>query len=282
MRPRSLWASLLLCLPLVLPICAAPRAAGQPDPPIGPIENLRARLAALERLIGPVRSLEGELRDGSLVAVVRKTRVDYVERAALRESLRFEVVRTALTESVSKADPDSIGTLGDEAFVSSAASALEREIVAESNAHRETISRDRARIEERIRQLREELARLEGGARPQAPPVPEDLTARKRAMGEELNRVRTEGRWSPDHHYQVGVFLGNARTSAGLDAIEVLIRGYAACYATKNADNDRVQQATKAGRYPTPGDRIGALGEVGRAFNHCIDAAFARWKGGPR
>ena len=101
-------------------------------------------------------------------------------------------------------------------------------------------------------------------------------------MGEELNRVRTEGRWSPDHHYQVGTFLGNAKTSAGLDAIDILIRDYSACYARKNTDTAAIQEAAKAGRYPTPGDRIGALDSVGGVFNQCIDAALTRWKGAPR
>jgi hypothetical protein len=119
-------------------------------------------------------------------------------------------------------------------------------------------------------------------AAPQAPAAPEDLAARKKAMGEELNRVRMEGRWSPDHHMQVGTFLVNARTSAGLDAIDILIRDYAACYARKNTDTDAIQEAAKAGRYPTPGDRIGALDKVAAVFNQCIDAALTTWKGGPR
>jgi hypothetical protein len=119
-------------------------------------------------------------------------------------------------------------------------------------------------------------------AAPSAPAAPEDVSARRRAMGEELNRVRLEGRWSPDHHYQVGMHLGNTRTSAGLDAIEVLIRDYSACYATKNTDTARIQEAAKAGRYPTSGDRIGALDKVAGVFNQCIDAALTRWKGGPR
>jgi hypothetical protein len=451
---------------------------------------LRARLANLESLVGPVRDLERELRDGTVVAVVRKTRVDYVEPAVLREGLRFDLVRAALKEGGSKADPDSIGKAGDEAHISSAVAALERDIIAESNAYLAKVVHDREWIEERIRQLREELERLDEGpdrqggaagpppgvqgrfepasqrvcpsplfgkvlyggsgprcvgddvtlfrgsvfglqdewvcakctpncffawdavasrlicvvtrvpprppaariispsgswrpasggaasititgggpgygltgtdghyknqgtisgdgvtfegslkdlpgfccgregymwleaidantfrarsvwwtpgqgskekpqltfgwdtwkrgaagaaAAPSAPAAPEDVSARRRAMGEELNRVRLEGRWSPDHHYQVGMHLGNTRTSAGLDAIEVLIRDYSACYATKNTDTARIQEAAKAGRYPTSGDRIGALDKVAGVFNQCIDAALTRWKGGPR
>jgi len=489
MRSRSLWPSVVLCLLIMLPLCGARLAAAQAEPPMGPIENLRARLASLEALIGPMRSLERQLRDGALVAVVRQTRVDYVEPAALRESLRLEVVRSLLKEGGGKEDPDSLGKAGDEAYIGSAVAALERDIAAESNAHLGKVARDMAWVEDRIRQLREELERLEAASRqqgsgagapvgtqgrwepasqrvcpsplfgkllwsgstprcvsddhtlfpgwrfgekdefvcakctpncffvettggrlicvvtgapaapgarasvdlsgtwrperpgpatitltgdpsgydwigtdgrykhqgairgdgeklegalkdvpgfccgregytwievvdantfrersvwwtpgqgsrekpqltfgwntwkrgaggaaaaPTAPAAPEDLSAQKKALGDELNRVRLEGRWTADHHSQVGTFVGNAKTSAALDATERLMREYAACYATKNADTANIQEAARAGRYPTPGDRIGELDNVGAAFNGCMAAALSRWKGGAR
>jgi hypothetical protein len=105
---------------------------------------------------------------------------------------------------------------------------------------------------------------------------PEDLSARKKALSQELERLRLAGRWSPDHHYQVGVWLGNASTSAQLDAIEILINDYAACYERSNTERDRIGEAARAGRYRTPGERIGALDAVSRALNACIDAAKAR------
>ena len=105
---------------------------------------------------------------------------------------------------------------------------------------------------------------------------PEDVSARKKALGQELERIRLAGRWSPDHHYQVGVWLGNCKTSAQLDGIETLIYDYAACYEQSNAERDRVAAATKAGRYRTPGERIGALQAVAVTFNACIDAAKRR------
>lgn len=109
MRLRNVQAPLLLWLLAILLVCGPRPAAGQAQPPMGPIENLRVRLASLEQLIGPTMSLERELRDGALVAVVGKTRVDYVDPAALRESLRLEVVRAVLAQAGSKEDPDSIG-----------------------------------------------------------------------------------------------------------------------------------------------------------------------------
>jgi hypothetical protein len=434
------------------------------------------------------------MRDGTIVAIVGRTRVDYVDPGALRESLRFEVMRKLLAEDGAKAGPDAIGKPIDEASIASAVSALERDIAAESNAHLQKVAADRARVDDRIRQLREELERLEGrprapaaalpvaqgqfdpatngrvcpspllgkvlygasgprcvsddmtlysgslfgekaewvcarctpncvfapveggrrlicvvpgwvppklptignpsgswrpapgssalvtitgggpgyhltgtdghykhegtitgdgtkfegalkdvpgfccgregyvwmeavdastyrarsvwwtpgqgsrekpqltygwttftrgtGAAPAgapaaasaAPPAlsPEELAARKKAVGDELNRVRIEGRWSPDHHYQVGTFIGNARTGAALGAIEALIRDYAGCYATKNAAADRIQAAARAGQYPTPGDRVDATNKVTAVFNQCIDAALARWRGAGR
>jgi hypothetical protein len=490
MRPRSLWPSAVLFLFIILPVCGASPSAGQADPPGTAVELLRAQLANLEALVGPIRSLERELRDGTVVAVVRKTRVDYVEPAALREGLRFDLVRAALNESGSKAGPGSIGKAGDEARISSAVAALERDIIAESNAHLANVAHDREWIEERIRLMREELERLEGGPprqggaagpppgvqgrfepasqrvcpsplfgkvlyggsgprcvgeemtlftgsvfglqdewvcakctpncffawdaaasrlicvvtgvptranaariddprgrwrrknggaasttitgggpgygltgtdghykhqgtitgdgatfegglndvpgfccgregytwieaidantfrarsvwwtpgqgskeKPQltfgwdtwtrvaagaaaAPPAPaerQELAARKKTMGDELNRVRIEGRWSADHHLQVGTFLGNAQTPAGLDAIDILIRDYSACYARKNTDTAGIQEAAKTGRYPTPGDRIAESDKVTTRFNQCIDSALTRWKGGPR
>ncbi len=102
---------------------------------------------------------------------------------------------------------------------------------------------------------------------------PEDVEARKKALGQELERIRLAGRWSADYHYQVGVWLGNARTPEQVDAVETLMYDYAACYDTSNAERDRIGAAARAGRYRNPGDRIGALDAVGRAFNACIDAA---------
>jgi len=105
---------------------------------------------------------------------------------------------------------------------------------------------------------------------------PEDVEARKKALGQELERIRLAGRWSPDHHYQVGIWLGNCRDNRQLDGIETLIYDYAACYDTLNSQRDRISETAKAGRYRNPGERIGALDAAGRALNACLDAAKRR------
>lgn len=126
------------------------------------------------------------------------------------------------------------------------------------------------------------------GPSPARPAIPskstadKELAARKKVISAEVNRVRIERRWSPDHHYQVGTLLGNAKTLTGVDAIEVLMRDHAACYARKNSETDRIQEAARAGQYPTPDQRVGALNQASAVFDRCIETAIATWRGAPR
>ena len=124
-----------------------------------------------------------------------------------------------------------------------------------------------------------------GAGQPPAPPgprpspggqSPEDIAARRKALGQELERLRVAGNWNPDHHYQVGVWLGNAANSLQLDAVETLMYDFDACYRIYNAERARISDAAKAGRYATPGDRIGAQDRASRSLNACLDAARAR------
>lgn len=168
MRTRGLWTFIVMLLSVAVLAGAAKAAAAQAGPaaaPDSPPGSLRARLASLDALAGPLRELERELRDGSVLALVRPNRVDYAPRTALREDLRLEVMRTLLDERRAQPSRGAGAGAAADSRVDAAVAALEREIIAASNAQLQKVAADRAWLEERMRQLREELGRLEAAPR---------------------------------------------------------------------------------------------------------------------
>lgn len=220
------------------------------------------------------RTYERRLRDGTLVAVPGDRETVFMTRTALRGSLQRHVMRTIIARFAASGDFDALRGLADAALINSMAAQLEREVIAKSNEYADKriamvaeIEADIQKLEARLESYESELrrraiaaARAEGGEAPA-----EDrrlaevrgLSARRRALGEELERTRLAGAWVADHHFQVGTLIGNSRTWDALNAVEVLMRDYARCYATWNTDREAVAAAARAGRYPTPGDRIG-------------------------
>jgi len=191
MRPLNL-GSLVVSALLVLVPRGAGLAAAQADSELRlALENVRQRLGVLEEAIGPLRDLERELRDGSLVAVVRQDRVDYVDPAALRESLRRSVIQALVADWVSTGNYDSLGKITDEAYINSEAGPMEREAMEESNAFLQNLTHDRSWVESRIQLLREELENLERRLRQRPGEEAQQPPPGSAAPG------GVQGRWSP-------------------------------------------------------------------------------------
>jgi hypothetical protein len=99
------------------------------------------------------------------------------------------------------------------------------------------------------------------------------LSERKVSLGLDLDRIRKAGNWSADHHYQVGMLIGFAKTFEELEIVEKLMRDYAACYDTKNLRRAAVLANARAGMYKTGGERIAALDKIAVDFNTCAGKA---------
>jgi hypothetical protein len=100
--------------------------------------------------------------------------VPYLEPAAVRESLKRDVVQAIVAESAKTGNRDSLRRISNQDDVNSMVAPLEREVAEESNAFLQRLTHDTDRSETRIRLLREEIdgteRRLRGEA---APPPPE-------------------------------------------------------------------------------------------------------------
>jgi len=247
----------------------------------------RHRLSVLEATLIIVRSYEAEMRAGSRVAVAGGGNPVFMTRAALRGSLQRRVIQAAVSEWTRNGDYESLAVLADAARIRSTVDELEREALEESDAFFNDWVRKKAAIEAEmdfnrglLQRLEDELRRGTGGGAAAPPPggTWEDLRARKRALGLELDNIRKAGQWLADHHMQVGTLIGNALTSAQLNRTETLMHDYEECYRKKNTDRAAVLEAARAGRYPTPSDRIAELDRVQATFDGCMGTAISTWR----
>jgi len=232
-----------------------------------------------------------------------------MERSALRGSLQRHVLRWTMAEFARTGDKTDLRVLTDVRAFNDEVEALEAEALRESEAYRRKLDaeveayRDRAdrlwllqlRLLQQIEQVEDRMKQLAHAAGNPAAPSPEpslawpavdqaglSLSERKRILGVDLEDIRRAGNWSPDHHFQVGTFIGVARTFQELAITETLMGQYAACYEKKNADRATVQANARAGMYRTPGERIGELAKVQHVFDACIakaESAFQKARG---
>jgi hypothetical protein len=284
-RSRALWQTVLPCILFASVLChvAGAGAAGGGEPESDHLDAYRMQARALsiaEADLAMLKSYKKQMQDGTYVAIERQGTDDvvFMRRDTLRGSLQRYVIQSLVVAVADAGEMTVLRQLADPRFVNSMVADLERDVLEQSNAYL-------PRLQRRIDVLEQSAARLRDymrteDARLRASPGGQeilDLSERKKHLGVELERIRRAGDWIADHHFQVGTLIAGARTSVILDAAERLMRDYASCYFKRNADRQRIADAARAGRYPTPGDRIGELSKSTNAFNGCIGRAAAKF-----
>lgn len=248
---------------------------------------------------------EAELRDLRRVAVVEDGKPTvFMDRSAVRQSLLRHVTQ-AIIEAAGAGDVNKLSLAADAGLLKEMVARLEEDVLRESETFRQKLAADlvaqrarAGRLDEsmnrawrQINELELRVAELKWAELDRGGVVRESLDTQafftnlprvssgfKEWLGMELDRIRTAGNWSADHHFQVGTLIGVAKTNEELDLTNTLMKKYAACYNTKNLRRAAVLANARAGMYASPGDRIAALDEITGEFNACIGKAEADFR----
>jgi hypothetical protein len=243
---------------------------------------------------------EAELRAGRRVAVGEGSRTVFMDRAVLNQSLLRHVTQSIIDEAASEGDNDLLGLAADAGLLKEMVRELERDALEKSEEYRRALTGEldaqrarlssvfarRARLAREVAPLEDLEAELEraevarGGVLPQEAARQSarssyDLQYAKQVLGERLESARKAQNWSADHHFQVGMLIGYARTFQELALTSTLMREYAGCYETMNLRRAAVLANARTGMYKTPGERIAELDKIGRTFNECTGKAAA-------
>lgn len=271
-------------------------------------DALRAKAEAvtydLDKLDAWIRlgeACERDLREGFRAAVVGDKRTVFMERSAFRGSVQRHVMQSIMAEFARTGDYGVLRRLADAGLLKEMMARLEEDALRKSEAYRQKLAADldaqrhrSVRLWDRKSSLRLQIQRLNeretelAAADPNSGGLPRDplgrwpavdrdvyrLSDRKEALGLRLDEIRKAGNWSADHHFQVGTFIGVAKTFQELDLTGTLMNRYAGCYDTKNLRRAAVLANARTGMY-TPGERIAELDKITAEFNTCIGKAVS-------